>query len=137
MKPTDDIYVSLSRPIDAGTDRQYDTLQLSVIHRQAGIDLRGKPYQAGHAITFTPCALRDGWMTSTLFGRDQWTSGILMRLDDRPRKNPHYITRAMRVLDEMKQHIADAFIARDGIALANIAALIHARSVKTPARPEA
>ena len=124
------IYATLPRPIDAGANRQYDTLRLSVIHRHAGINIAGNPYHAGHVLSLTPCTINNGMMESTLLGSDQWTSGFLMPLDDRPRKNPYYIARAMRVLDEMKEHIAEAFIDRDGIALANSAALIHANSVK-------
>jgi hypothetical protein len=135
MKSTDYLYVELPRPLDAGAHRQYDTLRLSVLHRHAGINyFTGNRYHAGHALSLTPCAIKNGIMECTLLGADQWTSGFLMPLDDRPRKNPHYIVRAMRTMDDMKERIAEAFIARDGAALGNIAAFMHATCARMPAR---
>jgi hypothetical protein len=131
MTSPEPICVTLPRPLPAGAGREYRTLRLSVIHRHAGINIVGNPYQAGHVLSLTPCTIGNGFMESTLLSEDKWISGFLIPLDDRPRKNPHYIKRAMRVLDEMKEHIAEAFIARDGVALANIAMLIHANSAHT------
>ena len=137
MKSPDDIYVTLPRPIKAGAGREYRTLRLSVIHRHAGITIAGNPYHAGHAISFIPCTIGDGVMESTLFCADKWRSGFLIPLDDRPRKNPHYIARAMRKVDEMKEQIAEAFIARDGTRLVGLSSLIHATGTRTSAQPTA
>jgi hypothetical protein len=131
-----DIYVTLPRPIQASAGREYRTLRLAVIHRHAGINILGNPYSAGHGLSLTPCTIGNGFMEATLLCADKWRSGFLIPLDDRPRKNPHYIARAMRKADEMKEQIAEAFCDRDGTRLVEVATLIHAAGARTSAQPK-
>jgi hypothetical protein len=136
MKSPEYIYVTLPRPLPAGAAREYRTLRLRVSHRHAGINIAGNPYQAGHVLSLTPCTIGNGFMESTLLGSDQWTSGFLIPLDDRPRKNPHYIARAQRAVDELKEHIAEAFSERDGTRLVGLSSLMHAAGARTSGSKE-
>ena len=114
---------------------KFAVLAVRVDHMGNGINyFSGNSYSAGHRLYFSPCTITGTIRSSVMMSGDQWESGFYVKLDDSPRKNPHYIKRAMEALDVRVSMCVKAFEMQDIEELKRIAADIHAAAFKSPSK---